>query len=257
MDLLKQPLAELNAHIEALDLRGRVLVLLAGLALIYGLTALAVMPLLQKSHDKMDTSISVSRQKLTELGTALKSLESAEGGQSEAAVRAKVLALQAKQAEENARRATLSSQLVPASEMTALVEGLLANNRQVEVLALQNAEPTPVDPAATDSPAPVAPTAAQLMAKVLNPAASAAPEKAPAKAPVEATPLSQIGVYKHVLTIEVKGRYWDIARFLKSLEDQPKKILWGEVKLVTESYPFSTAAITIYTLNLDSAWIAI
>jgi len=252
-----QPIAELNAHINALDVRGRVLVLSAGLAVVYGVTALGILPVLKKNQSKLDTSITTNEQKLADTNAALKRLEAAAAGQSDAATHAKILALQAKQAEEDARRSKLSSQLVSAKDMTALVENLLAKNRQVEVLALRNSEPTP--PVSEESaPAAVAPpSAGQLLAKVLNPSAKDLGEKAPVKAPPVETPLSQIGVYKHVMTLEVKGRYWDIARLLKSMEDQPRKILWGEVKLVTESYPFSKAAITIYTLNLESAWIAI
>jgi len=252
-----QPIAELNGQINALDVRGRVLVLIAGLAVVYGVTALGILPVLNKSQSKIETSITTNEQKLADTNAALKSLESAAAGQSDGATHAKIIALQAKQAEEDARRSKLSSQLVTAKDMTALVENLLANNRQVEVLALRNSEPTPEvsEEVAPEAVAP--PSASQLLAKVLNPTAKDLGERAPVKAPPVETPLSQIGVHKHVMTIEVKGRYWDIARLLKSMEDQPKKLLWGEVKLVTEAYPFSTAAITIYTLNLESAWIAI
>lgn len=249
-DLFKQPLAELNALIEAMSLRGRILVVVAGLSIIYGICALAIVPLLKKSQDKLDASIAASEKQIADLGGVLQRLESTEERQSDAAYREKVLALQAKQAEESAHRAQLSAQLVAPQEMAELVENLLSNNRQVEVLGLKNSAPLRID---AQAPAQPATQVEKLMAQV----ASAAVEAGSEKPPVAEASQSDIGVYRHALTIEIKGRYWDIVRLLKSLEEQPRRILWGEVKLVTATYPYSVAEITLYTLNMEAVWMAI
>src|SRR5204863_9894079 len=62
-------------------------------------------------------------------------------------------------------------------------------------------------------------------------------------------------VYKHGVRIEVRGRYFDIVNYLKTLEALPWKVYWGQVALEAEQYPTSKLTLVVYTLSRHTGWI--
>lgn len=248
--ILKQPFDSLNAKIDALSLRERALVLVASLALIYAVNAYAILPLFKKTQAKLSANIAVKEQQVTNLGLDLKRLVSMQEQESDAANRARMSSMQEKIAEMQ-RVPTLIAQLVAPTEMAQLVEHILAGNRQVEVLRLENIE------AELMNPAPQEEGLAGQDGKQKTQQSSPEEKGAPPQATEKRNSRNDVSLYKHGMLIEVKGRYWDIVRLLQSIEDQPRKILWGEVSLTTDKYPLSVAEITLYTVNLEPAWITI
>ena len=246
--VVKQKVAKFNSQLLAMPLRSRLLLLLACLSVVYGAVSLGLAPQVKANVDKIGVDIAAAEKKLTDMREVLIKLEAAKERESDAAylVRIRELKVKAEQAEK--RRADIRAQLVNPNDMALLVEKILAGNARVELLELKNQEPERIDGtksvaatvATATAPAPAAvPGALKIIEAVLKGEPVASGE----------------GIYKHPMTIQVKGRYWDVVRFIKAIEDQPHKVLWGDLKLATDAYPFSIAEITLYTLNLDTAWI--
>ena len=248
--IFKQPLDNLNARIEALSLRERALVLVASLALIYAVNAYAILPLFKNTQAKLSANIVLKEQQVKSIGVDLKRLVSMREQESDAANRARMASLQESIAEMQ-RVPTLIAQLVAPTEMAQLVEHILAGNRQVEVLRLENIE------AELMNPAPQEEGLTGQDGKQQTQQSSPQEKDAPPQPAEKGKSRNDVSLYKHGMLIEVKGRYWDIVRLLQSIEDQPRKILWGEVSLTTDKYPLSAAEITLYTVNLEPAWITI
>jgi MSHA biogenesis protein MshJ len=108
--------------------------------------------------------------------------------------------------------------------MAKLVQGMLAKNRKLKLLRVENLPPVALEQGAAD--------------------------KTPA-------PSSDVVIYKHGLRIELQGQYVDILRYLRALETMPWKVFWGEMRLETENHPNSRVSLVIYTLSPERAWIGV
>lgn len=246
----QKPLSLIVTASDKLSFRERILVICACLSLIYAMNVFAIVPLFVKSQKKLTAEIALKEQEVKALGLDVQRLVSMREKSSDPANRARLIALQ-EQIREMQRVPTLLTQLVAPTDMAQLVENLLANNRQVELLHMENIEPELMNPPPQEEGAesqPVAQGSRQ---------GGTQPIQAQSEAEKTNKDSNAIRLYKHGMSIEVMGRYWDIVRLLKTIEGQPRKILWGQVNLVTDKYPFSVASITIYTVNLEPSWITI
>ncbi len=130
---------------------------------------------------------------------------------------------------------TLSSllqELVSPAEMAQLVERILESNDALKVIRVENraAEPLTLASAGND----------------------------PAQAQPAAGVAEGLVVYKHGLHIEVRGGYRDIVKFLMALERMQWKVMWDQVSITTDDkHAGSLAALTIYTVSLDQAWLGL
>jgi len=150
--------------------------------------------------------------------------------------RARIAELKAVLAATETEVAAVTRGLVSPKDMARMVEQILATNRGVQVVRVENLPSLSLlDPPADPAKPPPA-------------AARPAPPPAPA---------GGIGLYRHGMRIQVKGNYLDIIRVLRSMEGLPWKVFWGEVSVKTEKYPQSHVTVVIYTLNQDRAWIGI
>jgi MSHA biogenesis protein MshJ len=70
-------------------------------------------------------------------------------------------------------------------------------------------------------------------------------------------PDSQKQIYKHGVSITVRGGYLDLMRYVTALEKMPAQMFWGEVSLSVEKYPDAVFTLTVYTLSLDKTWLAV
>ncbi len=123
---------------------------------------------------------------------------------------------------------TLERTLVQPTRMTALLEQMLKRNTRLQLIELRK---LPV---------------MALVEKPQGKESSAAGERSPVA-----------GVYKHGVELTVQGSYADLYEYLRTLEKLPQQLFWGEVKLVTETYPRNRMTIVVYTLSLDKAWLTV
>lgn len=137
------------------------------------------------------------------------------------------------------RLASFESGMVSPQRMRAFLEGLLAQNKSIELLGLTTLPVTLVGAAeAAGSPEAVA-----------APAAKGGKEKA-APAPDE-------GIYQHGIEIKLAGTYNDLLNYLAELERMPQRVMWNSVSLTVEKHPRNIMVLRVYTLSLDRSWLAV
>ncbi len=112
-----------------------------------------------------------------------------------------------------AHLAHLAAGLVPARDMPALLRQVLARSPGVTVVALVDR---------------------QVMA-------------------VRRSPKGKPFLYRHEMTLVVRGTYGALLRYLTVLAHTKRHVLWGRVTLTTDRYPFSTVRLRVYTLSTHEA----
>lgn len=66
---------------------------------------------------------------------------------------------------------------------------------------------------------------------------------------IRRSPKSRPFLYRHEMTVSVRGPYAALVRYLKILAHTRKHVLWGRVTLQADRYPYSTLWLHIYTLS--------
>lgn len=123
--------------------------------------------------------------------------------------------------------------LVPAQNMKAVLQDVLARNPRLQLIA---AHTLPVMP---------------LVEKRDK------TEKSAAAKPQDKLAAAERGVFKHGVQITLQGSYGDMYEYLARLEKLPWRMFWSRASLNAGDYPRLTLTVTIYTLSLDKAWLVV
>ncbi len=70
-------------------------------------------------------------------------------------------------------------------------------------------------------------------------------------------PAEEPAIFRHVLEIELAGKYIDILDYAQSLEQLDWKLLWDEIDIVSEEYPETTVKLVMSTLSTRKEWVGI
>jgi MSHA biogenesis protein MshJ len=82
-------------------------------------------------------------------------------------------------------------------------------------------------------------------------------EVRPAIPPVNEEDTSDSGIYRHVLEIELGGKYLDILKYMQTLEALDWKLLWDEIEIVSDEQLKPTVKVVISTLSTRKEWVGI
>ena len=216
-DDLKKQFQGFASRIDAMSLRERALIFITLLVALYFLAVNVLFGPLNVEKDKLQLQLNQKRAETQELEAQVQALAGVRE-EPDAAKRNRLEVLQENLQSMDAELLKVTSGLVPPKEMARLVEQMLLRNHGLQVMKV---------------------------------------ESLPAKLLLEAVGTSGPLVYKHGMQIEVKGRYLDVLRYLKTLENLPWKVFWGKVTLKTENYPDSRVSLLIYTLSTQEAWIGL
>jgi len=214
-------------RIDALSLRERGLVFAAVLGVLYFLAATLVFPPLERERARLAAELAGKQRELTALNTQIADLIALKGGDQAGQARTRLRDLEAQLRTDG----VAARSVVSPREMARLVEQVLAQQGGLEAVRVENLPPVPL----TES------------------GAAAGPK------PAAAAPATQTatGVFRHTLRVEVRGRYPDLLRYLRALEQLSWKVYWGEATLTAETYPYSRMVLLLYTLSLDETWMAL
>lgn len=227
---------DLADRIDALSLRERGLIFGGILAVLFVVAFNMIFAPMRAEQASLEKAITVKFEQTAKLQADAKRMSEELVQDPNAANRARVADLKTVLAASEAEVAAVTRGMVSPKDMTRMVEQILATNRAVQVVRVENLPPLSLlDPPADPAKPPPA-------------GASPAPPPAPA---------GGIGLYRHGMSVQVKGNYLDIIRVLRSMEGLPWKVFWGEVSVKTGKYPQSHATVVIYTLNQNRAWIGI
>jgi MSHA biogenesis protein MshJ len=227
---------KLAARIDALSPRERVMVFVAMVAVaVFMMHALFIDPLATRNK-ALSARIAQQQAELQVL-------------------QARIQALMQKRADPNAanlaRRDGIKSQiaaidetlqdmqrgLVPAQNMKAVLQEVLARNPRLQLVALRTLPATPL----VEAPDKAGKTGA------------AAPAPGFQDKPAAGANL----VFKHGIRITLQGSYTDLHDYLARLEKLPWRMFWSRASLNADDYPHLMLTVTIYTLSLDKAWLEV
>lgn len=232
----QKSLKNLSDRIDGLSLRERAIIFGGILAVLFVVAFNLIFAPMRNEQAALQKTITTKFEQTTKLRAEALRLSGELAQDPNAVNRARVSELNAQLAASEAEVAAVTRGLVSPKDMARMVEQILATNRTVQLVRVENLPSLSLldPPADPDKPSP----------------AGASPAPPP-------PPVDGIGLYRHGMRIQVKGNYLDIIRVLRGMEALPWKVFWGEVSVKTEKYPQSHATVVIYTLNQNRAWIGI
>lgn len=127
-------------------------------------------------------------------------------------------------AKQEPRFKAVEQTVVPASQVAELLERLLARNSALQLVSLRSLPP------------------------------AALLERKPGQ-DAKAGPLAN--VYSHGIEIAVSGSYADLLAYLDQIERSPQRVLWGKLALDASDHSHIVMTLTLNTLSLDQAWLAL
>jgi len=60
-------------------------------------------------------------------------------------------------------------------------------------------------------------------------------------------------LFKHGLSLELKGQYMNALKYIQSLEEQDWQLYWNELQFTSHSYPQGTLTIDVHTLSTSDS----
>jgi MSHA biogenesis protein MshJ len=226
IDALKPQLTQLADRIDALSVRERGIIFVAGLMLLFMLFSNVVFGPLRTEQAQLEQALTTKRNQLNDIDRQINTAVSG-GTEADTMHRAKLAALRQQLTDLDSQMDRMTAGVVSPKEMARLVEQMLTRGRGLELVKLEALPSMPIGEEANASG--------------------------------NATPAANSGatMYRHAMRIELKGRYFDIVEYLKALESLQWKVFWGEVTLETDKYPFSKVSLVIYTLSRYPGWIGV
>lgn len=143
----------------------------------------------------------------------------------------------------SARLQDLQAGLVPPEKMKGFLQEVLSKQHNLTLISIFNAAPEPLivnEPEVPQSDVKDSDT---------KPDGQAALPK-----PIIKQPEQQI--YKHRVTIKVKGKYADLEKYVHELEKTSSRVYWESIKLNRGKYPMIELTLTICTLSMDKTWLS-
>jgi MSHA biogenesis protein MshJ len=133
----------------------------------------------------------------------------------------------------------LQSSLVPAQEMSQWLAGLLQAQRGLQLTGLRTLPVTSV---------------ADLLAAKAAPAATAASASAESASQPGSNTSRDTWLYRHGVEVTLRGNYGDLVAYLHTLEQLPRRVYWGELKINAQDSPAVVMTLTVYTISLEKTW---
>lgn len=230
---VKQQLKQLETRIDSLSLRERGILFLVVLSVLFWLATVVVFSSLRVEQQRLEKDVRAKLSQVQTLSEQNQVMMTKLAQDPEALAQARIAELKQHLKTEEASVANIIRGLVSPRDMPRLVQQMLAKNRALQVIKLENLPAQPLEEEKNGAEATTP-----------NPAAAAPPTRA-------------ARVYRHGMLIELRGQYVDIARYLRALEELPSKVFWGEVRFESEKYPMSRVTLVIYTISLNQAWLEV
>lgn len=229
---MKQKWQRLAAKLDTRNPRERALISIMVLAVVASLlNALLFSPLLAKKKKAM-REVTTQQEQLKALQDQIQVTLSAGKADPDAPTRIRLAGLEQKLAQSRGDLQSVQQGLVPPEKMGRLLEDVLTQNRGLKLVSLKTLPVSSVLDSPAGTPAPTEKTA-------------------------EASPASAPAIYKHGVEIAVNGSYAELTQYLDALEKLSWRMYWGKAEMRVEEYPRVTLTITLYTLSMDKAWMAI
>ena len=231
---MKEQWRKYAARMDALSLRERAMVFAAVVAVVaFMMNALFIDPLASRNK-ALSARMAQQQMDLKAIEGQIQVLEK-KRTDPDAAIMTQRDGIKRQIAEIDESLKDMQQSLVPAQNMKAVLQEMLARNPRLQLIAMRTLPVTPL---------------VEKRDKAEKPdAASSASRETPAA--------SEGSVFKHGVQITIQGSYADLHDYLARLERQSWRMFWSRASLNADVYPRLTLTVTIYTLSLDKAWLVV
>ncbi len=203
---------------DAMTLRERLLVWLVALLGIGAAWYLLLMAPTLKREARLATEIAETQQRIDGLSRGTEAQAALASGNRSVRDRRRLVEIEARRLEVEARLETRAADLIAPSQMAAVMKDLLVRQHGLSLVRLENLPP---------------------------------------EALVETGADGRAALYRHGLRLKIEGSYLAALRYLDELEALPWRFSWALVDIDARDYPTSLIVIEVATLSLDEDWIGV
>ena len=225
----------LLARIDALSRRERLMVLAAALALVGFVGDTLLLAPQRAQRLQLERDAARERSALAAMDVQIAELKRKLAADPDEVPRLRLQQLSAELSELNAGFQRLERSLVPPEQMARLLEQVMQRTAGISVVRLQTLPPRSLPERESD-------------------AAEASVQTG--GAPTAAAP-AQPALWRHGVELTVRGSYADLLRYLDAVERLPVRVHFGRAVLDASQYPNVDLRLTVYTLGMDRAWLAL
>ena len=231
---LKAQLKEAQQKVDALSLRERGLILLAVLAALYLLWDALVMAPLRQQGSLMENRYQQQENQKQALRAEITTLSSVAGLDPDRAEKREVQKLEQTLEAVDERLSALSQGLVSADQLPRVLEDVLRRSSELTLVRVQT---LPV----------------QELALGVTTAEPDAGENFRAFD----DPTTSDGVFKHSVSLRVKGSFPQTLAYLKALEQLPWRFYWDWLSYSVAEYPQAEIELRVYTLSAEEGLLGV
>ena len=233
MASLSSRLKELQEKIDARIFRERVMILVAGLAVVF----MAWNFLIQSSFDKSIADVNAQLTALSTQGAAIQTQITATTqmlmNDPNKPKKAQITELQTEIGTVETELQGASQSLIKADQLPLALQQVLQKTTQLTLLE------------ATTLPAHELKLAEVISDKANQPANSATVKAAAA------------GVFEHAVILRVSGNYFQVVQFLTALEQLPWRFYWQSLDYKVVEYPNAEIKLRVYTLSSEEGLLGV
>ena len=220
---LKLQWRQLQEKFAALQVREQALIAAAGAALVLVLCDQLLWSPLARANSVRSARIGELRSQQQNLLAQQAAVTARLRQDPDAELRASLDAVKARLAAQNQQLQEKTAGLIPPEKMAGVLHEVLKSRAALTLLELRN-EP-------------------------------AVPAFKPQTAPAEGAESTSVSLYRHGMTLQLRGSYFEIVAYLQALEQLDWHFYWQELNYKVTTYPNAEVTLKVYTLSNRESWI--
>lgn len=220
-------LTNLREKIDHRVLRERVLLFLCALAVVFLVWSLMVQDAIDARRNLLSDQIEILQAERRSLDTQIVAISLAVANDPNTAKKNTLATLNAEVAQLDADLSNLSQGLVSATELPAILQDVLLQTGELKLVQMQT---LPVQ---------------ELQLQQARAETTGAAEDKGA------------GVFKHEVVLKVSGNYFQVLKFLTSLESTRWRFYWEQMDYVVTEYPNADIELRVYTLSAEKGLLGV
>ena len=232
MALKKAKLSTLIESFNQRELRERILICLSILTVIYVVWDLTFQQGFSQEMKKLEARHKKEKSEMVTLTSEEQVLVKSLNYDPHAPKRREIIRLEEELKKSNEKLQALSSGLVPAKKLPAILYDVLGTNSKLTFVGMKTKEPIRLE--LTRSNTPDSTLSDQGDEKVTSTVNS-----------------KSIGIYQHSIIVEVEGGYFDLLHYLTALEQLGWRFYWESIDYTVLQYPLARAKFEVYTLSTE------
>jgi len=228
---MKQHWENILDKIDSMSLRERALIFAAAAFLLVSLIKASFLDPLLTEQKKLSAQMAQQQQDMKLIQQQVEASVQAKNNIEHSPTKIRLLAAKQQLADSNVFLKGYRERLVEPDKMAQLLQQVLNQNRHLQLVNLKTLPVTPLLEKKIG--------AKSIVSKLNN------------------VPVLDKQVFKHGVELTIRGKYLDLMRYLKSIENLPTQMFWGRAEMHVDRYPTVSLTLTLYTLSLDETWLTI